>query len=457
MIAYYSILFISTTFLSLVIKWGRRWFYEVAENSVGLLNDLLSKADEDIKVKEVSKGTSGLLRSLGKVILLISIAVIAGLVPVLIHIYIFNADYSDVALTGWLSILVISVAATIIYFVPINPTRSEYSEMSQLLHRMILNNYYLGQRLFKRELRKIKKKGIKTRPDFVVVSGLARAGTTSLMNDLAKNKQLVSLSYASMPFLLSPNLWKRFYNPKKQKLKERSHKDGIMIGLNSNEALEEYFFKVKLDDSFIQEDALVLHDIDEDVYNDYLNYQRVICNDSDKLYLAKNNNFLLRYQSIRNHNSDFKFLLLFRDPLTHAASLLEKHLEYLESQEQDPFILEYMNWLGHHEFGKGHKVFEFNSEFSASDSPDTLDYWLQVWINYYSYALSIEDSNTLFINYDDYCSKPNEVIQEVSDLIATDVDDNERKPYRNNRSVSHSYNAGLLNSATEIFESLKKK
>ena len=42
-----------------------------------------------------------------------------------------------------------------------------------------------------------------------------------------------------MPFLMSPKTWRKFYKPKEGKLKERSHKDGIMIGYNSNEALEE--------------------------------------------------------------------------------------------------------------------------------------------------------------------------------------------------------------------------
>ena len=165
--------------------------------------------------------------------------------------------------------------------------------------------------------------------DFVIVSGLARAGTTSLMNDLSKVNEFVSLSYANMPFLMCPNIWAKFYKPKNTQLKERSHKDGIMIGLNSNEALEEYFFKVKTNDSFIQENYLAEHEIPEEDYLDYLDYQSIIKLDNQKLYLAKNNNFMLRYKSVRNYNDDFVMVVLFRDPLTHAASLREKPREIL--------------------------------------------------------------------------------------------------------------------------------
>ena len=89
------------------------------------------------------------------------------------------------------------------------------------------------------------------------MTGLARAGTTSLMNHLATIETFKSLSYANMPLLLAPNTWAKFYKPKNQELKVRSHNDGIKIGLESNEALEEYFFKAISDDSFINKTDLV--------------------------------------------------------------------------------------------------------------------------------------------------------------------------------------------------------
>jgi len=189
--------------------------------------------------------------------------------------------------------------------------------------------------------------------------GLARAGTTSLMLNLSKIEQFASLSYANMPMLTAPNLWHKIYHPKSKKLKERSHQDGILIGLESKEALEEYFFKMQSKDAFVKDDFLLRHDITKEEYKAYIDYQSIVKNDNEKVYLAKNNNFILRYESIRLHNSQFVLLLLFRDPLSHAASLLDKHIYYSKTQQEDPFVLEYMNWLGHHEFGNNQKTFAF--------------------------------------------------------------------------------------------------
>ena len=70
-------------------------------------------------------------------------------------------------------------------------------------------------------------------------------------------------------------------------------------------------------------------------YNDYLDYQSIIKLDNRKIYLAKNNNFILRYKSVREFNDDFIMVILYRDPLTHAASLMEKHCDYKKLQKED--------------------------------------------------------------------------------------------------------------------------
>ena len=80
---------------------------------------------------------------------------------------------------------------------------------------------------------------------------------------------------------------------------------------------------------------------------------------TDAMYVAKNNNALLRYRALRRMNREFHAVVMFRDPLKHAASLLAMHQKYCTMQGDDPFVLEYMNWLAHHEFGLGHKPFNF--------------------------------------------------------------------------------------------------
>ena len=50
-------------------------------------------------------------------------------------------------------------------------------------------------------------------------------------------------------------------------------------------------------------------------------------------------------------------------------------------KKKNKFVLEYMNTIGHYEFGKNHKVF-FNSNIH-NDNLGDVNYWLYQWIKVY--------------------------------------------------------------------------
>ncbi len=455
---FYGILLISFCIIALIIRVKRSVFYSLAENSVALVNELLTDVDDDEKIKIVQKSTNKLVYSLLKLFLLIILAFAAGSLPIIIYCLLSKTAFNNLNFSSFYSVLFISIGATIPFVIPIGKKQtSDYSELSQLLHRMALNNYVIGDKLFKKESKKITKRNLIKRNDFVIISGLARAGTTSLMNYLAKIDDFKTLNYANMPFLMCPNIWKKFYKPKNNQLKERSHKDGIMIGLNSNEALEEYFFKVKANDSYIKDTHLLEYSISEEDYSDYIDYQSIIKLDNNKIYLAKNNNFLLRYKSIQEFNKEFLMVILYRDPLTHAASLMEKHHEYKILQEDDPFVLEYMNWLGHHEFGINQKPFMFNNSKPFINNKESIDYWLESWINYYQYALSLDNHNTLFINYDSFCTNPKKTIEQILQNSKIKTKTPDYAAFVNKRKTRNDYSEAIYAKALEIFNLLKNK
>ncbi|MBN1952981.1 MAG: sulfotransferase [Bacteroidales bacterium] len=456
---FYSVLFLSFLLLAMIIKALKSVFFDISESSVAVVNDMLADLDEDEKIRRIQKSTNHLVGSMLKTLLVFVLAFAAASVPIVIYCLIEDCSPGSLVFTSFYSILAISLGATVPFLIPSgkkNP--SAYSPLSQLLHRMALNNYYIADRLFRQETKKITRKKLDRQEDFVIISGLARAGTTSLMNSLSEFDRFVSLSYANMPFLLYPNIWARFYKPKNTKLKERSHKDGIMIGLNSNEALEEYFFKVKANDAYIQDDQLSEYRLPEEDYLDYLDYQSIIKLDNRKTYLAKNNNFILRYRSVREYNENFIMVILFRDPLTHAASLMDKHRDYSKLQQEDPFVLEYMNWLGHHEFGNNHKPFVFEgSEKGTLEDIETLDYWLEIWINYYRNVLSIEHPNTLFIHYDAYCQNPAGTLRTILQKAGVEAEIPEQKTFVNSRKTSGKYTEKLFKTAEDIYRQLLAK
>ena len=76
------------------------------------------------------------------------------------------------------------------------------------------------------------------------VSGLARSGTTILLNAIYESDEFSSLSYKDMPFVLAPNLWSKlsFAIKKDIDLVERAHGDGIKVSTDSPEAFEEVFW-----------------------------------------------------------------------------------------------------------------------------------------------------------------------------------------------------------------------
>ena len=177
----------------------------------------------------------------------------------------------------------------------------------------------------------------------VFVTGLARSGTTAVMNKIFGTRLYASLQYANMPFLLSPNLWKR-----KSKIEshERTHKDGIIIDGNSPEEFDEYFWKAFMNDSYIMSDGLALHDVDRKMLDKYLTYISLIClaKGKDK-YVSKNNNNVLRLSAFQKIDHS-KIILLFRNPLSHASSLMKLDSSFTKNQTDDPFTLEYFNYLG---------------------------------------------------------------------------------------------------------------
>lgn len=457
MLTYWFVLCLGSFIIAYLIKIFRKQFYQLAEDSLSVVNSMILNMDEVEKVKLVQKYTAKLVVSLFKFIITIFISIVLGGIPI-ISIYFFKnfKEVSSIDFSSFESILTISVGATIGFIIPVwRKNKSTYSELSQLLHRLALNNYAIGYKLFKIDTKRIKKQNLHLNEKFVIVTGLARSGTTSLMNKLAEDEMFSSLNYANMPFITCPNLWRKIYNPKDTELKERSHKDGIMIGTNSNEALEEYFFKMLANNEYIKEKVMIQYELTEDNYTDYLKYQTIIKSNDKRLYLAKNNNFILRYDSLRKFNKEFLLIVMVREPLSHAFSLMQQHKNYLTQQQHDPFVLEYMNWLGHHEFGINQKEFQFfNSESQNITDKLSLDYWLVVWINYYNYILTIDRHNVILVKYHEYSMNPNKVLEEIEIKIGKKFNFNKIPSFIKNDKVDLKFNKEIKEKADSIYNKL---
>lgn len=458
MIFYFLTGFSGFIFTALLIYF-RNNFFAALESTLGLSNAVLSKEDELVKQKKLIEALKAMLKALGLNIGLLAIIILVTCLPVYMYLVFNNHDINNIDLSSIWFIISVSIGSIIPFLFKRKKPSEDYSEASILFHKLILNNYNIGKMLLSFDKRFKKVKLTENKETFLIVSGLARAGTTSLTDQLFKAGDFSSLDYSNMPLLLAPNLWKKMYNPKKTKLKERKHGDKMLFGLNTIEALEEYFFKVFLNDSYITNKYLKKHNISKEIYTNYLKYQSLIRQTNNSTYLSKNNNIILRYESLRQFNKVFKIVFLFRKPEEHAYSLLNQHERFSEFQTDDEFMQTYLNWLGHHEFGNNQKVFQFSDkDVIITNDKNTLDYWLKVWLNYYSYLLHIEDKNFLLIEYSDYLKKPTKVMQYIESEMNMSFDYSQILPFTNQKEIDTSNcDKQLLEAVYNVYSELKSR
>ena len=155
---------------------------------------------------------------------------------------------------------------------------NNYSWLQQKLHQFALSSQFMREVIFDVESSSISTN--QTDDNHVFVSGLARSGTTILLNAIHESNEFASLSYKDMPFILAPNLWSKLsFNKRNVDLVERAHGDGIRVSTESPEAFEEVFW-------------MTFDEYDTDTKEKFKNYVQLINQKYQKIrYLSKNNIF----------------------------------------------------------------------------------------------------------------------------------------------------------------------
>ena len=105
----YLVLLLSGFIVLFTIKSKRILFFNLAEQSVSLLNDLLSSEEDDIKLELLQSSTNNLVKTLFRNILLVVAAIALAGVPIYVYSLIAAISFSEINLTSWQSILAISI------------------------------------------------------------------------------------------------------------------------------------------------------------------------------------------------------------------------------------------------------------------------------------------------------------------------------------------------------------
>ena len=287
-----------------------------------------------------------------------------------------------------------------------------YSLLDRLLHRAALQVGPIAELSFE-----LDQKAVGSDPGeigegrHVFVSGLARAGTTVLMRRFYTTGAFCSLTYRNMPFVLAPNLWQKVAQISKRNVAaaERAHGDRIVVDVDSPESLDEVFWRVFDGEGYIAKTHLKPHSPSEETMWEYVSYINAILNahsGGSVRYLSKNNNNILRLNSIRQAFPRAMILVPFRDPVSHAESLQRQHRNFIETQKKDSFVRSYMTWLAHHEFGLDHRPFRFDDEGAAklaTYETNRIDYWLELWRQTYGWLERVAPEDAIFVCYEDLC------------------------------------------------------
>ena len=339
--------------------------------------------------------------------------------------------------------------------------KENYNFVEKLLHYLILDNNIVGEFLFDIEKKFFLNNRSVQNNEHIFICGLARSGSTLLLNIIYQDEKFCSLTYKDMPMILGPNIWSKYFgkNVKNSKDQKRAHDDLIKINLNSPEAFEEVFWKLMLKSKYISNDFILDAKISEIDLIQYSNFISLICSRNNKSnYLSKNNNSIFRIDILLEYFQKSFFIIPYRNPYDHAFSLMHQHQKFSILQKNNQFIKKYMNWLGHYEFGLIHKRFKFEKSDIKFDI-NTNDYWLHTWIEYYQKILDTFENSEyrdriILLNYDKLCKYKYDYLGNVLKKINFQNINKSIHITKINKDLEIDYNKEILDKAIQIYDKL---
>ncbi|MFP4040470.1 MAG: sulfotransferase family protein [Desulfosudaceae bacterium] len=212
----------------------------------------------------------------------------------------------------------------------------------------------------------------------VYITGLARSGTTLILECLAAQGQTATHRYRDYPFLHTPVWWNRFLDragSEDNRAVERFHGDRILITSQSPEAMEEILWMSFFPDCHAPEISHVFeaghnYPAFEEFYRDHI--RKILFLREGVRYVSKANYHITRLGYLRRLLPGARFIIMVRSPVSHIASLWRQHRHFCDREKNDPRILNYMRRTGHFEFGLDRRPVN-------TGNPETVNRVRQLW------------------------------------------------------------------------------
>lgn len=261
----------------------------------------------------------------------------------------------------------------------------------------------------------------------IFVTGLARSGTTTVLNLLSRAEGVASHRYRDFPFLFFPVAWSWFQDrmSSEQTPVERPHKDRIFITKESADAFEEPLWQHFFPAVHSARERHVLErtarsEAFERVFPDHL--RKILMLRRGDRYVSKGNYNVTRIAYLARLFPDARFIVPIREPLSHVHSLVKQHRRFTEYAKTDPRVPRYLEIAGHYEFGPQRRpinvygdVARIEEAFARGD-----DYagYAMLWADVYRYVAELVEREELagrvmVLRYESLCASPVERITEI--------------------------------------------
>jgi len=267
----------------------------------------------------------------------------------------------------------------------------------------------------------------------VFIAGVPRAGTTILVEILSRHPALTSHRYDDFPNVYTP-YWRNWLadrlGPGKSEPVERAHGDRVMITNRSPEAVEEAiwmnFFDHLHDPARNQVlDADTSNPEFERFYREHVS--KLLAARGAQRYLAKGNYNLTRLRYIARLFPDARFIVPWREPIAHVASLVKQDRLFTRMAQQDLRVPVQLARSGHFEFGPTKRAINLGNQTQVETierdwaAGDLAAGWARYWHAVYTHVLDALEKDprlrdaVLFIDYRRLCEQPPETLNAARD------------------------------------------
>ncbi|HEX7034131.1 MAG TPA: sulfotransferase [Pseudomonadales bacterium] len=258
----------------------------------------------------------------------------------------------------------------------------------------------------------------------VYVAGLARSGSTLLLEILDWHPDVVTHRYRDFPLLHVPVLWNRFLDHAARDPgapRERAHRDGIMITRDSPEAFEEVLWM-----SFFPHlhetgrtsvlDGSTQHPEFEAFYRDHI--RKLLMLRGGSRYVSKGNYNVTRLEYLLRLFPDARFVVPVRNPYWHVASLIKQQKLFLAGQADNARALAHLQRAGHFEFGLDRRVIHTGDDAAVASvltcwqDGREVEGWARYWSMIYGFVIDRLEAHpelaaaTLLLPYEALCREP---------------------------------------------------